>query len=589
MAYQVDRFNGIKLVSVEDGTIDTTTDLRFLGKNYAGYGEVQNENFLHLLENFANTSAPPKAITGQIWYDSSNKKIKFYDGTKFRTAGGSEYGPTAPSGLSIGDFWLDTTTDQLYVWNGTSYVLIGPDIAPDLGASAIQVVVVKDVNNVNHTIIKVTVGDSTQFIVSKTEFVLNATINPITGFSRIKKGTTLINTPENGITTDDHYYWGTSSNSLKLGGFGAEEFIRSTNALFPNGAKFYDVGYTLGDSDDLRVFVETGDNVVISNQLGAAGSQKLTMRIVTSGGDRDYVFGADGFYPFTDTARTLGASGARWLNVFSTTFTGNLVGNSTGLHTGNVVGNVAGNVTGSLTGNVISTTGFTVVTAGSTPGSAVFVGTLNGTSTNSLALNSKTADTGAVADTVAIRDLSGNLTANSFIGTATLADRLKIDNAASDTDPNYRSAKTTQTANSIVARDSNADITTRIFIGTATSAQYADLAEKYLADAEYEVGTVIAVGGEKEVTAANYGDRALGVVSANPAYMMNSELEGGTYIALKGRVPVKVMGAVKKGQRLIAANGGYAVAAAPHANDVFAIALENNNDAGAKLVEAVVL
>jgi len=589
MAYQVDRFNGTKLVSVEDGTIDTTTDLRFLGKNYAGYGEVQNENFLHLLESFANTSAPPKAVTGQIWYDSGNKKIKFYDGTKFRTAGGSEYGPTAPSGLSIGDFWLDTTTDQLYVWNGTSYVLIGPDIAPDLGASAIQVVVVKDVNNVNHTIIKVTVGDSTQFIVSKTEFVLNATINPITGFSRIKKGTTLINTPENGITTDDHYYWGTSSNSLKLGGFGAEEFVRSTNALFPNGAKFYDVGYTLGDSDDLRVFVETGDNVVISNQLGAAGSQKLTMRIVTSGGDRDYIFGADGFYPYTDTARILGASNARWLNVFSTTFTGNLVGNSTGLHTGNVIGNVAGNVTGSLTGNVISSSGFTVVTAGSTPGSAVFVGTLNGTSTNSLALNSKTADTGAVADTVAIRDLSGNLTANSFIGTATLADRLKIDNAASDTDPNYRSAKTTQTANTIVARDSNADITTRIFIGTATSAQYADLAEKYLADAEYEVGTVVAVGGEKEVTAANYGDRALGVVSANPAYMMNSELEGGTYIALKGRVPVKVMGAVRKGQRLVAANGGYAVAAVPHANDVFAIALENNNDTGAKLVEAVVL
>lgn len=589
MAYQVDRFNGTKLVSVEDGTIDTTTDLRFLGKNYAGYGEVQNENFLHLLESFANTSAPPKAVTGQIWYDSGNKKIKFYDGTKFRTAGGSEYGPTAPSGLSIGDFWLDTTTDQLYVWNGTSYVLIGPDIAPDLGASAIQVVVVKDINNTNHTIIKVTVGDSTQFIVSKTEFVLNNTINPITGFSRIKKGTTLINTPENGVTTDDHYYWGTASNSLKLGGFGAEEFIRNTNALFPNGAKFYDVGYTLGDSDDLRVFVETGDNVVFSNQLGAAGSQKLTMRIVTSGGDRDYVFGADAFYPYTDTARNLGAPSAKWLNVYSTTFTGNLVGNSTGLHTGNVLGNVTGNVTGSITGNVLSSTGFTVVTSGSTPGSAVFVGTLNGTSTNSLALNNKTADISAIADTVALRDLSGNLTANSFLGTATQANRLKIDNAASDTDPDYRSAKTTQTANTIVARDSNADITTRIFIGTATSAQYADLAEKYLADAEYEVGTVVAVGGEKEVTAAKYGDRALGVVSANPAYMMNSELEGGTYIALKGRVPVKVLGAVRKGQRLVAGNTGTAVAAVPHANDVFAIALESSDDTGVKLVEAVVL
>jgi hypothetical protein len=76
MAYQIDRFNGTFLVSVDDQTLNSTaTDLRFVGRNYSGYGEIENENFLHLLENFANTSAPPKAITGQIWYDSSNKKI----------------------------------------------------------------------------------------------------------------------------------------------------------------------------------------------------------------------------------------------------------------------------------------------------------------------------------------------------------------------------------------------------------------------------------------------------------------------------------------------------------------------------------
>ena len=93
------------------------------------------------------------------------------------------------------------------------------------------------------------------------------------------------------------------------------------------------------------------------------------------------------------------------------------------------------------------------------------------------------------------------------------------------------------------------------------------MAEKYLADTEYEVGTVVAIGGEKEVTAAKYGDRAIGVVSENPAFMMNKDLEGGTYIALKGRVPVKIIGAVQKGQRLVAANDGTAVAAVPHAND----------------------
>jgi hypothetical protein len=115
------------------------------------------------------------------------------------------------------------------------------------------------------------------------------------------------------------------------------------------------------------------------------------------------------------------------------------------------------------------------------------------------------------------------------------------------------------------------------------------LAEKYLPDAEYEVGTVMCIGGEAEVTACKWGDRAIGVISANPAYMMNQGLEGGTYVALKGRVPCKVTGAVKKGQRLIAANDGTAMTAVPHANDVFAIALGSSDDTGVKVIEVLVL
>jgi hypothetical protein len=125
--------------------------------------------------------------------------------------------------------------------------------------------------------------------------------------------------------------------------------------------------------------------------------------------------------------------------------------------------------------------------------------------------------------------------------------------------------------------------------GKAVQAQYADLAEKYLADQEYPVGTVVAVGGDAEVTACSSGDLAIGVVSANPAYMMNSELAGGTYIALKGRVPVSVTGAVRKGQRLIASSNGCAVVGVAHSNTVFAVALETNTDSGVKLVEAVIL
>ena len=127
-----------------------------------------------------------------------------------------------------------------------------------------------------------------------------------------------------------------------------------------------------------------------------------------------------------------------------------------------------------------------------------------------------------------------------------------------------------------------------VFNGTATSANYADLAEKYLADDEYSVGTVVMIGGEKEITLAEPGCRALGVVSENPAFMMNSELEGGTYIALKGRVPVKVVGKVKKGQRLIADVDGYSSTIGDKC-DAFAIALESSDDEGRKLIEAVIL
>ena len=70
MAYTINRYNNAQLTVVEDGTIDQTTDIKLVGKNYAGYGEIQNENMVFLLENFAGTSAPPRALSGQVLFDS---------------------------------------------------------------------------------------------------------------------------------------------------------------------------------------------------------------------------------------------------------------------------------------------------------------------------------------------------------------------------------------------------------------------------------------------------------------------------------------------------------------------------------------
>ena len=583
MAYQVDKFNGTFLVSVDDGTIDTTTDLRFVGKNYAGYGEVQNENFLHLLENFANTSAPPKRVTGQIWYDSGNKKLRFYDGTRFRTASGAEIGPTAPSGLQAGDFWFDTSAEQLYAWNGTEFVLIGPETQPDLGASAVVAQVVKDTIGNNHTIVKFQSGGDVISIVSKDAFTLNSTINPITGFTVIKKGVNLVNTNgTTGVTSTDHYFWGTASNAARLGGYPASEYVRLGEVAFDSEISFKDAGLTIGDQNDLRIRVENGDEPVIENRLG----NTITFRVRVTDSDLRNVgiISSTGIVPGTDNFFTFGSSVSKWSNIYSTTFTGalvgNLTGNSTGVHKGNILADdnsvaftavtktFTGSFAGTLTGNVI--------------------GSVTGTATNALTLNSLIGEQGAVATSVVIRDGSANITATRFIGTADKSNRLKIDDAAVDTDVDYRSAKTTKTANTIAARDGSGNLLANTFDGTATAAQYADLAEKYLTDTEYEVGTVVVVGGTAEVTASSYGELAIGVVSENPAFMMNKDLVGGTYIALKGRVPVKVSGKVNKGDRLVAGNNGVAQVADDRL-DIFAVALESSDDAGIKLIEAVVL
>ena len=169
MAYVINLTNGASLVTVEDGTIDQSTSLKLVGKNYAGYGEIQNENFIHLLENFASGNAPAGPLSGQVWFDSSLKKLKFYDGTKFRTTGGAEVGTTQPVGLTTGDFWWDSGNNQLYAQNADGgFVLIGPQSIGET-VSAMVTAQVRDNNQVNRTIIKGTVDDGVVFIISNAE------------------------------------------------------------------------------------------------------------------------------------------------------------------------------------------------------------------------------------------------------------------------------------------------------------------------------------------------------------------------------------------------------------------------------------
>jgi hypothetical protein len=187
-----------------------------------------------------------------------------------------------------------------------------------------------------------------------------------------------------------------------------------------------------------------------------------------------------------------------------------------------------------------------------------------------------TANAAATVGTInTLSSIKANLAGPTFTGTVTL--------------PTTNAGGTiTPTAN--VTYDlGSASAWWNIIYGKAVQAQYADLAEMYLPDAEYAVGTVVMIGGTAEVTACQFGNRAIGAISANPSYLMNSGLEGGVPVALKGRVPVKVIGTVKKGQNLIAGDNGCATAAVYHSSEVFAIALAASDDSGEKLVEALVL
>jgi hypothetical protein len=604
MSYQVNSFKGTLVATVEDGTIDTTTDLRFIGKNYAGYGEVQNENFLHLMENFANTTPPPKKVAGQIWYDSTGtiKKLKYYDGTRWKVAGGAEVSATAPSGLSAGDFWWDTTAKQLYTWSGTNFELIGPETSPDLGSSTITASVVKGTAATDvgpHTILKVFADDKVIGIFSRTEFTLDTTQNTIEDFSVIKKGFTLSKS-QTGVSTDGYVMWGTAQNANQLGGIAAANYLKKGDNEFIEEVKFNDPGFTVGTDNDLRVRVENGDEVIVENRLGNDITFRITVAETTD--ERDVaIIRSTGVSPGRDNLYTLGQSTLRWSNVFSNTFTGNLTGNVTGNTTGNHRGDVLANDATVMINGATKQIGFV---------GANIVGILNGSCTGSaesatnaskltnleprFSLPSGSLDDPLIAN-IPIRDITGNITANRFIGISDRAERMRINNSAVDDTWNgavastqYRSATTTQTAWTIAARDANADLTARVFNGTATSARYADLAEKYLPDTDYAPGTVVAIGGEKEITQSMAGDRAIGVVSTNPAFMMNKDLEGGVYVALKGRVPCKVIGAVKKGDRLTAGDNGCAVVTAD-CKDVFAVAIESNENLEVKTIEVLVL
>jgi len=448
MAYTINTTDGTIFATVADGTINTTSSLTLVGKNYAGYGEFLNENVLKLLESGANTTQPSAPLTGQLWFDKTAAVLKVYNGTLFKNLGSATASGSQPTSVVAGDLWFDSTNAQLKVYDGSAFILVGPSFTAGSGTTGAIVDTIEDNVAVDHVVVKMFVEDDIVAMVSK-----DATFTPgaaITGFATIGPGIQLSTAVSNAV------FKGSATNAQTLDNLDSTDFLSAVGNDTTSGTLgvLNDTGLAVGVDSDLRVSV-SGSDVTVQNQ--------------TSDGD------------------------------------------------------------------VI------------------------------LRVND-----GGVATTVATLDGA----------TATLQMSADILNAQADGVGNIGSASVG--FNTIHAK--------------ATSAQYADLAERFEADVAYPAGTVVELGGAKEVTVAQQDltDAVFGVISTQAAYLMNGSAgsnETHPPIAMSGRVPVRVVGVVKKGDRLVSAGNGLARSAKQGEANAFNVvgrALETKSSAKEGTVEAIV-
>jgi hypothetical protein len=490
MAYTINKTDGTILTTVSDGTLDTTTNLSLFGKNYAGYGEALNENQVKLLENFANTTAnaPNKAIKGQLFYDTTLNQMQVYNGTAFKAVSGSIISTSEPSTGAQGDLWYDSTNEQLYVYTSTQWVLVGPAATAGAGVSGGIVQVITDDTGTDRVVIQLTTSDTIVAIVSAVEFTPQTAIS---GFATIYKGVTL----STAITGNK--FTGTATDSDKLGGVAAANFVRadtastSTNTLTIQA----DTSLVLGADGDIT-FNQDGDNFRLTNS-NSDGNIVFRVNDGTGGG------GAG------TTALTINGANA------GVTVANNLT------------------VSGSLTVSGTTTT----------------VNATNTTIEDPLIVLNRNA--GSIGD----RDIGFVFDRGINTNVALIWD----ESADSTTNPGgeFALVYTTEDGNTAgdVSIQSYADLQVNTLTGTATQAQYADLAERYEADSQMEAGDIVKLGGEKEITktASSYDSDVFGVISANPGVAMNIDAGDNSthpFVAFAGRLPCKVKGPIAKGDRI---------------------------------------
>jgi microcystin-dependent protein len=266
MSYNInfsDQINNGALI-VNDNSINTSTSLGFPGRNQKGYAVTISENFLHLLENFANTTAPLNPIKGQLWYDSTegSQTLMIYDGTSWKSAGALKKGSTQPdvSTSILGDLWVDTTNQQLYLYNGGGWVLVGPTFSSSNGrkTGAIAVPINDSTKDrIEHIVLMNYVDDTVVSITSTTAFTPQI---GIPGFTTINVGLNLSNL--------SNKFWGTSekAENLVIGNtvIPASTFLRSDTANIANQALTIknNSGLSLGGESQLQLRITDSKGII---------------------------------------------------------------------------------------------------------------------------------------------------------------------------------------------------------------------------------------------------------------------------------------------------------------------------------------
>lgn len=270
MAYQINKTNGTIVSIVADGQVDDlSTNITLIGRNYSGFGEALNENFIKLLENFAATTQPTRPITGQVWFDTSEAKLKVYTGTQFLPVSSATISSTQPSSLSIGDLWFDNAAGQLYFFDGTNPLLLAPSYSSTQGLSGLKVDSILDTQNQTRVITSLYNNGLLIGIFATASF---SPKNAILGFSgSIQPGF-------NAGTLSGIKFNVTATNSEQLGGALASKYLRNDVAANNHAGQLNiqnDLGLIFGSAGQGNLFVTSG-NVVLSN---ASADKSLSLNV----------------------------------------------------------------------------------------------------------------------------------------------------------------------------------------------------------------------------------------------------------------------------------------------------------------------